>query len=180
VQFEAYHSRLRLAGAGAIGALSFIFSIWVIFDPSWVENSRLVKAGMDLCVAAIILGVMLLGIGAFCAYICYKMIVHVGPVVRIDATGILWTAWSAKPIDWSNVNRILLGTETRTPYLKLYFNDPMIDLPDNDKMLVQANADRVSQRPHLYLSFFGLIADREQLQMVTHWYLQRRFEKGLG
>lgn len=177
MRFEAHHSRNRLVGAIVISFLLLGFGSLIILDPSWVENSKWVKSGMDPQVAAILFGILFLGIGTFFAYTCYKRIVHVGPVVRIDATGILWTAWSAKTIEWSNVDRILLGTETSTPYLKLYFKSPELDMPDNDKMRVQANADRVSQRAHLYLPFYGLTADRELLRKVVRWYLKRQFEK---
>jgi hypothetical protein len=177
MQFEARHSRNRLVAAIVISVLLLGFGALSIFDPSWTENSKLVKAGMDPQTAAMIFGILFLGGGAFFGYTCYQRIVHVGPVVRIDANGILWSQWSAKPIEWSNIDRILLGTETNTPYLKLYFKNPEIDMPDNDKMTVRANADRVSQRAHLYLSFFGLNADRKLLRDVVHWYLEQRFEK---
>jgi hypothetical protein len=174
LRFEAYHSRNRVMACGLIGGLLVIFGLWVILDPDWVKNSKYVKQGMDPQIDALILGTLMIWIGAALCHMFRKAITHVGPVVRIDATGILWTAWSAEPIKWSNVDRILVGVDTDTPYFKLYFRDPMISLPDNEKMLVQANADRVSQRAHLYLSFHGLTADRKQLRDVIQWYLKRR------
>lgn len=148
-----------------------VIGLHILDNPESVGRGRMRLSGAALQVQAVLFASFFIAIGIACARQGWKRIKSTDPVVRIDEQGIYWSQWSSAPIPWSNIERVLVGTETAVPYLKLYLRDPAISLPDDKRVAFEARARRSALHEDLYLAFAGLLVDREKLAQTVHWHL---------
>lgn len=110
--FVARVSRWR-AGLLVLGALGFVAAAVFVMQTKGLTDLRALITGW--------LGALFFGA---CALVGARQLFSTGPVMEIDARGILWRRWSDERIPWSAIERAEAMSLGRQRFLALWLQDP--------------------------------------------------------
>ncbi|MGY4397996.1 hypothetical protein ACVWZA_003198 [Sphingomonas sp. UYAg733] len=110
--FVAHVSRWR-SGLMVLGALAFVIAAGVIIRTEGATDRLAFGIGW---LAALFFGA--------CALAGARQLLRTGPVMEIDARGILWRRWSDERIPWTAIVRAESKAMGRQRFLALWLQDP--------------------------------------------------------
>ncbi|MES2059276.1 MAG: STM3941 family protein [Pseudomonadota bacterium] len=110
--FVAHVSRWR-AALLVFGALVFVAGGVFVVQTKGLNDPRALVTGW--------LGALFFGA---CALVGARQLFRSGPVMEIDARGILWRRWSDERIPWSAIARAEAMSLRRQRFLALWLQDP--------------------------------------------------------
>jgi prepilin signal peptidase PulO-like enzyme (type II secretory pathway) len=112
--FVAHVSRWR-AALMVLGALGFVVAAIVIMQTQGLTDPFALVTGW--------LGALFFGA---CALIGARQLLRTGPVMEVDARGILWRRWSDERIPWTAIERAEAMTLRGQHFLALWLHDPAL------------------------------------------------------
>ena len=156
--FEAYSSRSRagllLAVSIALVGVGFWF-IGALGPVHLINRYGGVMSPETSLVMEWYIGLPAIVFFGLCTTVMTKMLVSARSMLRINAEGILWTRWSAKPIPWDEVVDVSAGEIEKQRFLGLKLRNPSL-YPGRGLLGMLANVNRKLTGVDIQISTTGM------------------------